>query len=89
MDSDNYPPQFIPVGLEHKQAYLYLKNSSLDWTFVCAPDILPKDADNNFTVRAEAPADGSKINAGNLALFMVEELERNEYLKQRVGIANN
>lgn len=88
MDGSSYPAEYIPVGLEHKQAYEYLKETNLDWTFVAPPNILDADADNNFEVKSEEVGNGMEINAGNLALFMVEELERNEYVRQRVGIAN-
>lgn len=89
VDGEDYPKEFVPVGLEHKQAYLYLKESPLKWTFICSPDILPQPADNRYTTESEAmPYGKGKIYAGNLALFMVEELERNQYLKQRVGISN-
>ncbi|HSC53001.1 MAG TPA: NAD(P)H-binding protein [Phnomibacter sp.] len=88
MDAKDYPEEYKPVGNEHRQAYLYLKASSTDWTFVCSPDILPKDADNHFTTLSEKPAPGNQINAGNLALFMAEELEQQKFIKQRVGISN-
>lgn len=88
LDDPNYPPTYLPVGLEHRQAYEYLKGSPLQWTFVCAPNILPLAADNAFATQAEQPGPSLEINAGNLALFMVNELTANEYLQQRVGIGN-
>jgi putative NADH-flavin reductase len=88
LESADYPKQYLPVGLEHKQAYLYLENAPLQWTFVCAPDILPADADGKFSVTAEHPGPSFAINAGNLAQFMVEELERNQFIHHRVGIGN-
>ena len=88
MDATDYPPELIPVGMEQRQAYQYLKESGLDWTFVCAPTVIDATADNNFITAAEAATDGYRVSAGNLALFMVEELERNAYPKQRVGISN-
>lgn len=88
MDASSYPSEYIPVGLEHKQAYEYLKESNLDWTFVASPNIIQADADNNFEVKSEESTGGPEISTGNLALFMVEELERNEYIHQRVGISN-
>jgi len=89
MDATDYPPELIPVGMEQRQAYQYLKESGLDWTFVCAPsDIIPKEADNNFITAAETITEGRQVSAGNIALFMVEELERNAYLHHRVSISN-
>jgi hypothetical protein len=88
MDHPDYPPEYLPVGLEHKQAYLYLQDSGLDWTFVCAPDILPGEADNQYEAAAEMPGPTNRITAGNLALFMVEALEKNTFRHKRAGLGN-
>ena len=88
LEDDQYPAEYLPVGQEHLQAYLYLQSSALQWTFVCAPNILPLPADNAFAAIAEQPGPTLAINAGNLALFMVTELTANEHMHQRVGIGN-
>ena len=90
MDASNYPPEYLAVMEEHKAAYLHLKNSGLDWTFVCASqaNLIDARADNQFVTVAEAAPDGLEISSGNLALFMVSELELNRYLQKRVGICN-
>lgn len=88
MDSKDFPPELIPVSLEHSQAYRYLKESNLNWTFVCPPIIVPGPANNDFITLGEMPTDGFRVSSGNLALFMVEEAERNQYLLQRVSISD-
>ena len=88
MDATDYPPELIPVSMEHRQAYQYLKESGLNWTFVCPHTIVERTADNNFMTVAEAVPEGLQVSAGNVALFMVEELERNIYLQHRVGISD-
>jgi putative NADH-flavin reductase len=88
LDGENYPEEYKPVGREHLQAYKYLKASNCDWTFVCSPNIVAADADNHYVAVSEIPGPGFTINAGNLALFMVEELEKNAFIHQRVGISN-
>jgi uncharacterized protein len=88
LDADDYPQNYRPVGLEHKAAYELLKASALDWTFVCSPNIAQADADGRFEVVAEGPAQSMTISAGNLAIFMVEELEDRGFVHQRVGIGN-
>lgn len=88
MDTPSFPKQFKAVSQEHLAALNYLKSSTLDWTFVCPPDILPSSANGRFNTAANVPAKGSQINAGNLALFMVEELSDSSFLKEKVGIAN-
>jgi len=90
IDSPTYPEQYLPVGKEHLEAYEFLKNSTLDWTFVCAPDILNADANDKYIVSADYPPTPNKyqINAGNIATFMLNELKKNEYIHHRVGISN-
>lgn len=89
IDSEDYPPQYIPVGKEHQQAYEYLKQSNLDWTFVCPPDIINEGPTGEFITSANYPPQPNKykIHAGDIALFILTELEKSEFIKQRVGIS--
>lgn len=90
MDAESYPKEYLPVGHEHLKAYGFLKASSLDWTFVCSPDIVEAAETGIIHTAANVvpvPNNG-KINSGDLALFMLDELKRNEYVKERVGISN-
>ncbi len=85
---EDYPKEYIPVGKEHFEAYTYLKQSTLDWTFVCSPNISDADADGKFEVTAEMPASHNQISAGNLALAMVQAIETGNFSCQRIGISN-
>ena len=86
----NYPERFKAVSREHLQAYEYLKASNLEWTFVCPPDIIDGDANGKYITREDYPPSPNlkKISTGNLALFMVNELTENRYVKERVGISD-
>ncbi|MCX6323493.1 MAG: NAD(P)H-binding protein [Sphingobacteriales bacterium] len=90
MDIPDFPPQFLPVSREHLEAYHYLAASSLNFTFVCAPDILPKLVTGNYTVALNSlpEPNNHKINAGDLALFMLREVHENTYPRSKVGISN-
>lgn len=90
LDTEQYPKAMIPVGKEHQQAYEYLHESGLSWTFVCPPQIINHDATGIFTTSADYPPEPNNnvIHSGDLALFMLNELEKNEYVQQRVGISN-
>jgi len=90
LDSDDYPAEYKPVGLEHKKAYELLNESGLDWTFVCPPNIINEGPTGSYTTNANyAPEQNNyKINAGDLAMFMLNELVKNEFVKHRVGISN-
>lgn len=91
LDKPSYPKAFLPVGKEHLQAYLYLKESNLNWTMIGAPNILEAEATGNYITAADHPPtpDKGAINAGDLALFMISEAAKNQYINHRVGISNN
>lgn len=90
IDKDDYPPEYKAVGLEHKKAFELLNESGLDWTFVCSPDIINAGPTGNFVTNADYPPvqNKYKINAGDLAMFMLNEMVKNEYVSHRVGISN-
>ncbi len=90
LEKEDYPKEYLPVGLEHKKAYEYLSESGLDWTFICPPNIINHEATGAFTTNTNYPPEQNNyaINAGDLAMFMLNELGKNEYVQQRVGISN-
>ena len=90
VDKDDYPAEYKAVGFEHKKAYEILNESGLDWTFVAPPNIINEGPTGSYTTLANYPPEQNnyKINAGDLAMFMLNELEKNEFVKQRVGISN-
>lgn len=90
LNNPEFPAQFLPVSKEHYKAYEYLKASHLDWTFVCPPDIINGEPTGDFITKVDfPPTPGSKrINAGDLAMFMLNESEKNEFVGKKVGISN-
>lgn len=90
LNKDDYPAEYLPVGLEHKKAYETLKESALDWTFVCPPNIIDAGPTGYYITKANyvPEPNNNKINAGDLSMFMLNEVEKNEYVKHRVGISN-
>ncbi len=90
VDQEDYPAAYKAVGLEHKKAYELLDESGLEWTFVCPPNIINEGVTGSYVTNAAYPPEQNqyKINAGDLAMFILNELEKNEYVKQRVGISN-
>ena len=90
VDKEDYPHEYKAVGLEHKKAYELLNESGLDWTFVCPPNIINEGPTGSYVTKANYPPEPNnyKINAGDLAMMMLNELSKNEYIKHRVGISN-
>jgi putative NADH-flavin reductase len=90
IDTPGYPEMYQPVGREHLKAFFVLQASSLDWTFVCPPDIRNEDVTGLYNTNANYPPEknNNRITAGDLAQFMLKEAVENKYLQQRVGISN-
>lgn len=90
MDGKDYPKEYLAVGIEHFKAYEFLKASSLDWTFVCPPAIINDGPTGSYTTKADYPPEPNnyRIKAGDLSMFMLNELEKNEFVHHRVGISN-
>lgn len=86
----DYPQEYTAVGAEHLQAYLFLKEYGLDYTFYCPPNILDANPDGRYMTRADYPPqpDSYRIFTGNLAMSMLQSVQKNEYVQCRVGICN-
>lgn len=90
MDEEEFPAQYITVSEEHKKAWQFLKESSLLWTMVCPFMITDGEPTGIFKTSVDITAieDQSSIKTGDLALFMLNEISKNEFVGHRVGIAN-
>ena len=88
LNRPDYPAVFKFVSGEHFQAYEYLKASQLDWTIVCPPDIKDEDASGNYNINIDyRPVPyNNRVNAGDIAGFMLKAIELNELVYKRVGI---
>ena len=90
MDDPEFPEIFLPVSREHLKALQRLTDSGLDWTFICSPNIIDGDPTGHFLTSAHTvpTPDKNQVFSGDLALCMLQELQKNEYIHQRVGISN-
>ncbi|MDV2884753.1 SDR family oxidoreductase [Alkalihalophilus pseudofirmus] len=73
---------------EHHKVYDILKQSSLDWTIVC-PTYLP-DGEREGKYRIERnflPEGGMEITVPDTAEFTYRQIESNDHVQSRVGIA--
>jgi uncharacterized protein len=88
-EQEGFPQQYLPVTQEHFKAYEHLRDSGLDWTFVCPPDIHNEPTTGEYLLAADYPAGGQgKINAGDIADFMLKEMTAGNYVQKRVGMSN-
>ena len=89
MEQEDFPPEYVAVSEEHKKAYEFLKDSLLQWTFVCPPMIRDGEPTGVFNTLADYMPTPNKswIGSGDLSLFMLNELSKNEFVHHRVGIS--
>lgn len=89
IDKEDYPEQFIPVGREHQKAFEYLQASSLEWSFFCPPNIIDADETGLYITSTNYPPEPNnyKINAGDLALEMLQTVYSGKFIHERVGIS--
>lgn len=88
-ETATFPKEYIEVTQAHIRVLDALLTSRHQFTFMCPPMIPEGERTGNFRVQAEYPAGGWSINAGDIADFMVTELEKNQFINKRVGISNN
>jgi putative NADH-flavin reductase len=88
MDDTDYPVKLLPLAKEYRLAWEYLKDSGLDWTYVCPGVIVDSPPTGSFVIAEnQVPEpDTNEISSGDLAFFILEELEKNRHLFQRIGI---
>ncbi len=88
-EDPEFPQEFLPVTWEHEKALKAMQASSLGWTMVCPPQINEGDATGIFSTKAnEMPEGNYNIKSGDLALFMLDQVNETNFLQQRVGISN-
>ncbi|MFN8293123.1 MAG: SDR family oxidoreductase [Chitinophagales bacterium] len=88
-DLPDFPAEYKNVSEGHYKVFNLLQPTSLDWTFVCCPYIPDGAKTNNYQVRKDYLPNGKQqIFTGDIAAFVVKELEQNQFLQTRVGISN-
>ena len=73
---------------EHETVYRLFEKTDLHWTIVC-PTYLP-DGEARGNYRAEKdllPEEGKEITVGDTAEFAYRQLESQEFIQSRVGLA--
>jgi len=88
-ETPGFPQEYIPVSQDHNSAYEALNRSGLDFTFMCPPTIIDGPKTEHYAVEADFPPKGNfQISTGDLADFMIKELQEGRFLRKRVGIAS-
>lgn len=88
-DQPSYPSLYKPLSYEHSAVNEQLRQSGLQWTQVCPPTIVAAPADGKFLVKEDyLPSNNMEANAGNIGLFMMQELKQNKFIGKKVGLTN-
>lgn len=88
-EQPGYPAVFAAVTLAHQGTWRALRESGLDWTLVCTPDLTEAPRTGQFRVLADLmPVGGKQISRDDLGAWMIEQLDRSEFVGKRVGAAN-
>lgn len=88
MDSPDFPAQYRNVSEGHKKVWQVLAAGRIDWTFVCCPNIIDGPETGKFKVKKDYfPNTSFEINTGDIAGFILGEIEACEYPSCRLGIS--
>jgi putative NADH-flavin reductase len=91
VDMPDFPPQWKPIAIAHRDALVVLRNSNLAWaSFSPAALIQPGERTGKFRLgKDELIADDkgeSRISAEDYAIAMVDEVEHPKHVRQRFTI---
>ena len=78
---------FSEIHTDRQKSYALLEQSSLDWTLIRVPFIEFKEAAGELAVNLTDCPSG-KINAGSLAIFLVDQLFDESYCRKAPFVAN-
>ncbi|MFN8775204.1 MAG: NAD(P)-dependent oxidoreductase [Flavobacteriales bacterium] len=87
-ETATFPREYLEITQAHIRVLDALLTSRLDFTFVCPPMIPDGERSGVYKTQDNYPTQGWSITTGDLADFMVNELEKNEYVGKKVGISN-
>lgn len=86
-EQPDFPKVFAQITLQHQGTWRALRESGLDWTFVCTPDLTDAPGTGNIRALADMmPENGRSISRDDVARFMVEQLDSTEFIGRRVGL---
>jgi putative NADH-flavin reductase len=82
------PPVYQPVAADHARQLAALRAGALEWVGVCPPEVSASSSMGDYRVTVDKlPTLGVHISSGDVARFMLDQLESDEYLGKVVGIA--
>lgn len=87
-DRPGYPIFFRNVSSENLKVLSLLKNSDLDWTTICAPEMPDGIRTESYRVEINyLPENGNRIHVEDVADFMITQCFNEKYYGNKIGIA--
>ena len=85
-DQPTFPAIFKGVSARHKEAWIAMRDSGLDWTMIATGDIVPGERTGVYrTLEDFLPEKGNRISVEDVADFLVTELTARKHVQRRVG----
>jgi putative NADH-flavin reductase len=88
-ETTTFPREYVDITQAHIRVLDALLTSRLDFTFVCPPQIKEGERTGGYKTQDGYPTQGWRITTGDLADFMVSELQSNQFVGKKVGISNS
>lgn len=87
-EQPGFPAEFAAMTTAHRGTWHALRDSPLDWTLACTPDLTEGPGDGHVRAIANLlPANGTQIPRDDLAQWMVGQIAKPDYVGTRVGLA--
>jgi uncharacterized protein len=87
-ETATFPREYVEVTQAHIRVLDALLTSRYHYTFICPPMIQEGERTGNYKVQADYPSIGWTIKSGDVADFMIKELDKQEFINKKVGISN-
>jgi putative NADH-flavin reductase len=88
-DSPDFPSAYRAINQEHLGTWAALRESGLDWTLVCTPDLVDGQRTLAWRTRInQLPEGAAQVSVEDTAAFMLQQLSHRGFVGTRVGLTN-
>ena len=80
--------EYAPVGREHRRNVETLRRSGLDWTVGAAPWVVDDPGTGSYEAVVDAKGPGQQLPTADFATFLLDALERDDWVGHIVGVSS-
>jgi putative NADH-flavin reductase len=80
--------EYANVAAEHRRDAAILRASGLDWTVLAVPFLTDDPATGEVATAVDAKAAGRSLDRGDYATALLDALDRSDWVRHIVGLAN-